>query len=125
MADINAQAFSGVALNANAETLLQQNPTVNVNQPGSEGLLVRADVQITPGTGATGVTLRLYKGGGPGVGTLIATRICADPGGGSIGTLDQDTSLPATYALSAQAAGSSTNGQATGLLESASANSSW
>lgn len=125
VADINAQAFSAVALNVNLETQLQINPTVQVNQPGSEGIVVRADVQVVPGTGATGVTLRLYKGGGVGVGTVIATKVCTDPNGGSIGTLDQDTALPATYAVSAQAAGSSTNGSASGLLESASANASW
>jgi hypothetical protein len=114
-----------VALNANAETQLQLNPTVQVNQPGSQGIVVRADVQVTPGANATGVTLRLYKGGGPGTGVLIATRVCTDPGGGSVGTLDQDTGLPATYAVSAQAAGSTTAGSASGLLESASANASW
>lgn len=125
MGDVNATAFAAVALNANAETQLAQLPTVQVNMPGGQGILVHSDVQVTPGTGATGVTLRLYKGGGVGVGTVIATRICTDPGGGSIGTLDQDTSLPATYAVSAQAAGSSTNGSAAGLLDSASADQVW
>lgn len=122
---MNAQAFNAVALNANAETQLAQLPTVPVNMPGGQGILVHSDVQVVPGTGATGVTLRLYKGGGVGVGMVIATRVCTDPGGGAIGTLDADTSLPATYAVSAQASGSSTNGSASGLLDSATANAIW
>ena len=124
MADPNAQAYSGVALSGNAETLLLQLPTVGVNAPGSEGIIVRSDCQVVPGTGATGVTLRLYKNGYPG-GQVIATRVAADPAGGSLGTLDVDQSLPATYAVTAQAAGSSTNGVASGYIECQVADASW
>lgn len=123
MSDLNAQAFTSVTLNANLETLLLTLPTVNVNAPGGEGIVVRSDVQVIPGTGATGVILRLYKGGFGG--TVIATKTSGDANGASIGTLDTDTSLPATYAVSAQAVGSSTNGTASGLLECGVADATW
>jgi hypothetical protein len=71
MANLHAVAASAVTLVTTAETLLGTIGPFNENQAAdfSQGIAFDGNINVTPGTGATAVTVRVRRGGL--AGTLI------------------------------------------------------
>lgn len=96
-----------------AETIVATTTARPVSAPGSQGQLIQANVNITPGTGATAMTLRVRAGNSL-TGALVGVAqqqpcTAAVPDNFDIATQDPTTVGTVQYSVTAQATSATGN----------------
>lgn len=109
--------YSAQTLVTTAETVIATLTPFNVDNPAGEGVLIQGDVNVSPGTAATQIVLRVRQGGLTGtlVGVAMPNSVAAT-NTYNIGSTWLDASALAlldtglTYVLTAQQTSATANG---------------
>lgn len=115
------QTFPGTALVTTAEAVAVSTPGIpfqptgqTTSDPGTSGIAIRGSLNITPGTGATSVTIRCRVGGL--TGALVGLGLTVAVAAGNLVQIPFDfldalfADAGSGYFITAQQAGASANG---------------